>query len=132
MTNQDIHTAFEVLVKLNGLTKVENTTNIFVNSDGVKFYLDRYGLHTTLQENNILLMKKTTKLHNLYESIVGKVVPKQLLGRATRNNIRRIVSAKDMTDADKLQAILTIVNRVDSIEMQVREQLLAMFNEYKK
>jgi hypothetical protein len=132
MTNQDVITAFDVIIAMNQLEKVEGTTNIYVDPSGVRFYLDRYGFHTTLQQSNITLMTENRKLLQIYESIAGKVVHKQILGKKTRNNIRHIMASVQLSNEQKLSAIQSIVDKVESIEIRLKDQLIYMLSKYTK
>lgn len=130
MNEKDIVTAFDVIAGINDLHKVEGTTNIFTDWNDVRYYLDRYGFHTAIQFSNHKLLQQERKLLNLYETIIGSVVPKEVLGKQTKNNLRAILENKSLSDEQKLSSIASIVCRLEPQEVRIQDLLIQLLSRY--
>ena len=130
MTKQDIITAFDVIAMINNLTKVDGTINIYVDPSGVRFYLDKYGFHTVNQFSNHKLQQQQVKLHMLYSTIVGSVIPKELLGKKTKGNLRTILESSTLTNDQKISSIVSIVYHIEPQEIRIKDRLEELLSRY--
>jgi len=130
MTKHEIVTAFDIIADINKLEKVEGTTNIFTDEDGVRYYLDRYGFHTVMQFSNHKLLQQERKLAIIYNSIIGSVVPSELMGKKTRSNIRAILANHALNEEQKLSSISSIINKLDPHAMRLQDQLILLISRY--
>jgi len=109
-----------IIGEANSLKHIKD--NIFVNEKGVRYYLDTYGFHTVNQLYNSRLISLTHKVLNLALRITNLEKNFTVVGKKTRQSLRRITNNTELTPFDKVKLIKEYLDApYDEAEMLVNE-----------
>ena len=118
--NYPLRNSLLTVGEANGLKHIKD--NIFVNEKGVRYYLDTYGFHTVNQLYNSRLISLTHKVLNLALRITNLEKNFTVVGKKTRQSLRRITNNTELTPFDKVKLIKEYLDApYDEAEMLVNE-----------
>ncbi len=103
MDKQKLIDAYAEIASVNDLVQVRN--NVFVNTTGVEFYLDKYGFHTITKYNNTTVVALIEKLQHYNTTAKNLSVFAEVIGKKSKTRLRQILSSKQLTYDEKLNLI---------------------------
>jgi len=106
-------TAFDIIQKINNLSPVKGTKNIYVNDNGDRFYKTRFGFHNNTQYGN-LVYTNLSKDKELFELEKEKYAEKlknisqrerDIIGRKRLKTLKSIVGNFRKSPEEKIELI---------------------------
>jgi len=129
MNKEQLIDAYSLLASSNNLTQVRN--NVFVNTAGVEFYLDKYGFHTITKYNNTTVVRLIEKLQHYNTTAKNLSVFAEVVGKKSKTRIRQILSIKTLTSDEKLNLIWEYIDTPVEEIARIIDQALLIEDKFK-
>jgi len=129
MNKEQLIDAYSLLASSNNLTQVRN--NVFVNTAGVEFYLDKYGFHTITKYNNTTVVRLIEKLQHYNTTAKNLSVFAEVVGKKSKTRIRQILSIKTLTSDEKLNLIWKYIDTPVEEIARIIDQALLIEDKFK-
>jgi hypothetical protein len=96
------HQIFEIIAKVNGLREIDD--NVYLDPNGIFFYLDEYGFHTQNQFANNELIRKNKVLDRTIKRY-NQLEINETLSDKSRKKIRKILKRPELPNDEKIRLL---------------------------
>lgn len=102
-------TAYAIIASVAGLQHVER--NVFVDARGRRYYLDKFGFHTSIQHSSHELNRRNDVLEKAIKKY-NSLDAHDVIGLKTRKKIRSIIAQTHLSETEKLELIGEVVKEI--------------------